>query len=217
MRRTYPVFISAPNTILTAGRQHTPLDSIVSPQHCCQHLSDCVSWLWPRTLSILIYHAEHAHSSNGLIIDSRAGRRKLQTQKDPKGKNFQQGTEVILIACYLPKASKKIRGVVSLGCGDCSQKPWLGIINKAGVTEFYATSQAAWWIYLLTVIDGSVTLCDLCAGGGFRLSVLQTFSARQRLRIFTISTINFYSAQEERWTSDANWHNVLFWSLQIQR
>lgn len=94
MRRAYLVFISAPNTILTAGRQHTRSESKLSPRHCCQHLNDCVSWPQPRTCSILMCYAERAHSSDGLIIDSKAGRRKLQTQKGPKGKSFQQGIEV---------------------------------------------------------------------------------------------------------------------------
>lgn len=190
MRRTYLVFISAPNTILTAGRQHTRSESIVSPRDCCQHLNDCVSWLRPQTCSILMCNAERAHSSDGLIIDSRPDEGNYKHKKARKAKTFSKVLRCGEASdCSLPAQSlgENERGVLWAAAAAARSRD-LGSLIKLELLNFMPPVRLQFESTSVTVIDGSVTLC----WRWISLNVLLTFSAQQCLQIFTINTIHFY-------------------------
>lgn len=126
MRRTYLVFISAPIPILTAARQHTRPASIVSPRHCCQPLNDCVFWLRPRRRLISARHAERAHSSDGLITDSRADGGNCKRKKAQKAKTF-----------------SKVLGLAAVKASDCSLPAHSLRENERGVFSAAAAAAAA--------------------------------------------------------------------------
>lgn len=126
MRRTYLVFISAPIPILTAVRQHTRPASIVSPRHCCQPLNDCVFWQRPRRRSISARHAERAHSSDGLITDSRADGGNCKRKKAQKAKTF-----------------SKVLGLAVVKASDCSLPAHSLRENERGVFSAAAAAAAA--------------------------------------------------------------------------